>query len=169
MTNGLGSSRESVACDWAEMAKPSCPCCCQTQVPGPDAQKPDKLCIVFGAEEGLFIAGSSKQKGMAPYSKGGEELPELPEEFHGQRSLVDYSPWDSPGQNTGVDSLSLLQGNLPNPGIKPRSPTLHADSLPAEPQGKPKNTGVGSLSVLQQIFPTQESNQGLLHCRWILY
>ena len=28
---------------------------------------------------------------------------------------------------------------------------------------------VGSLSLLQGIFPTQESNQGLLHCRWILY
>ena len=35
---------------------------------------------------------------------------------------------------------------LPNPGIKPRSPALQSDSLPAEPQGKPKNTGVGSLS-----------------------
>ena len=43
---------------------------------------------------------------------------------HGQ-----YSPWNSPGQNTGVGSLSLLQG----------------------------------------IFLTQELNQGLLHCRWILY
>ena len=43
--------------------------------------------------------------------------------------------------------------------------TLQADSLPAEPQGKPKNTGVGSLSLLQQVFPTQESNWGLLHCR----
>ena len=40
-----------------------------------------------------------------------------------------YSPWNSPGQNTEVDSLSLLQG----------------------------------------IFPTQGSNPGLLHCRWILY
>ena len=40
-----------------------------------------------------------------------------------------YSPWNSPGHNTGGDSLSLLQG----------------------------------------IFPTQESNPGLLHCRWILY
>ena len=40
-----------------------------------------------------------------------------------------YSPWNSPGQNTGVGSLSLLQG----------------------------------------IFPTQESNRGLLHCRQILY
>ena len=40
-----------------------------------------------------------------------------------------------------------------------------ADSLPAEPQEKPKNTGVGSLSLLQWIFLTQESNRGLLHCR----
>ena len=40
-----------------------------------------------------------------------------------------YSPWDSPGQSTGVGSLSLLQG----------------------------------------IFPTQGSNPGLPHCRWILY
>ena len=60
-------------------------------------------------------------------------------------------------------------GDLPNPGIKPRSPTLQADSLPAEPQGKSKNTGVGRLPLLQQIFPTQKLNQSLLHCRWILY
>ena len=82
-----------------------------------------------------------------------------------------YHPWNSPGQNTGVGSLSLLptQGDLPNPRIKPRFPTLQPDSLPAEPQGKPKNTRVGSLSLLQQIFLTQRSNRGLLHCRQILY
>ena len=60
-------------------------------------------------------------------------------------------------------------GDLPNPGIKPRSPTLQVDSLPSELPGKPKNTGVGSLSLLQIIFPTQKSNPGLLHCRKILY
>ena len=32
-----------------------------------------------------------------------------------------------------------------------------------------QNTGVGSLSLLQRIFPAQGSNPGLLHCRWILY
>ena len=48
-------------------------------------------------------------------------------------------------------------GDLPNPGMENRSPALQADSLPAEPQGKPKNTGVGSLSLLQGIFLTQES------------
>ena len=58
--------------------------------------------------------------------------------------------------------------DLPNPGIEPRSPALHVESSPAEPQEKPKNTGVGSLSLLQEIFLTQESNPGLLHCRWIL-
>ena len=46
---------------------------------------------------------------------------------------------------------------------------MQADSLPAEPQGKPKNTGVGSLSLLQGIFITQVLNQSLLHYRWILY
>ena len=59
--------------------------------------------------------------------------------------------------------------DLPNPEIEPRSPTFQADSLPAELQEKPKNTGVGSLSLLQQIFPTQESDRGLLLCRRILY
>ena len=81
-----------------------------------------------------------------------------------------YSPCNSPGQNTGVGSLSFsFPGDLPNPGIQPRSPTLKADSSPAEPQGKPRNTGLGSLSSLQRIFPTQDSNRGLLHCRRILY
>ena len=77
-----------------------------------------------------------------------------------------YSPWNFPSQNIGVGSLSLPGIE---PRIEPRSPTLQEDSLLAEPQGKPQNTGVDSLSLLQQIFPTQESNQGLLHCRRILY
>ena len=55
-------------------------------------------------------------------------------------------------------------GDFPNPEIESRSPTLQVDSLPSEPQGKPKNTGVGSLSLLQGIFLTQELNQGLLYC-----
>ena len=60
-------------------------------------------------------------------------------------------------------------GDLPSPGIVRRSPTLQADSLSAELQRKWKNTGVGSLSLLQGIFPTQELNWALLHCRQILY
>ena len=96
-----------------------------------------------------------------------------------QKSLCHVWPFGTPwtiqtlnslGQNTGVGSLSLLQGIFPTQGLNPGHPhSLRADSLPAEPQGRPKNTGVGSLSLLQQIFSTQESNWGLLHCRQILY
>ena len=85
-------------------------------------------------------------------------------------------------------------GDRPDPGIEPRSPTLEAGALPSEPPGNPcvkwtvspsvvsdsaipwtawnspgQNTGMGSLSLFQEIFPTQGSNPGLPHCRWILY
>ena len=64
---------------------------------------------------------------------------------------------------------SPLLGDLPNPGIKPRSSGMQVDSLPSEPAGKPKNIGVVSLSLLHGSFPTQGLNRGLLHCRRILY
>ena len=46
---------------------------------------------------------------------------------------------------------------------------LQMDSLPSEPPGKLMNSQVGSQSLLQGIFPTQELNSDLLHCRHILY
>ena len=67
------------------------------------------------------------------------------------------------------EQLFPSPGDPPNPGIEPRSSTLQGDSLSAQPQGKPKNTGVGSLYLLQGIFQTQELNWGLPHCRRILY
>ena len=56
-------------------------------------------------------------------------------------------PWNSPGWNTGVGSLSFSRGSS-----QPRDQaqvSRIADSSPAEPQWKPENTGVGSLSLLQ--------------------
>ena len=54
-------------------------------------------------------------------------------------------------------------GDLPNTGIEPRSPTLQVDSLPAEPQGKPKNTGVGikpgSPALQADSLPTELSGK----------
>ena len=47
--------------------------------------------------------------------------------------------------------------------------SLQIDSLPSEKLGKSKNTGVGSLSILQGIFLTQEWDQFPLYCIWILY
>ena len=67
-----------------------------------------------------------------------------------------------------AEYCSLLQRIFPTQGSNPGFPHCKEDSLPAEPPGKPKNTGVGSLSLLQGIFLTQESNRGLLHCRQIL-
>ena len=57
--------------------------------------------------------------------------------------------------------------------IEPMSPILQVDSSPAKPQGKPKNIGKDSLSLLQQIFPTQESNQvsyiaGRFFTKWVI-
>ena len=77
-------------------------------------------------------------------------------------------PWGFPRQEYWSGVPCPPPGDLPNPGFKPRSPTLQVDSLLPEPRGKPKNTGVGNLSLLQRIFPTQESKQDLLHCRWIV-
>ena len=83
-------------------------------------------------------------------------------------NLMEYSPRNSPGQNTRVGSLSLLQGSS-QPRDQTQVSRIAGRFFPAEPQGNPKNTGVGSLSLLQKIFLTQESTRGLLHCRWILY
>ena len=54
-----------------------------------------------------------------------------------------YSPWNSPGQNAGVGSLSLLRGSSQprDQTFTARSPTLQADSLPAESQGEMKTCG----------------------------
>ena len=59
--------------------------------------------------------------------------------------------------------------DLPNQGSN--SDLLIASGFfsPFEPPGKPKNTGVGSLFLLQESFPTQKANQGLLLCRQVLY
>ena len=144
-----------------------------------------------------------------------------------------YSPWNSPGQNTGVSSLSLLQGIFPTQGSIPGLPhcrwilyqlshhgsqrildwvtyvfsrgsswprnwtgvfciaggfftnwatreahkmlvKVAQSSLTLQPHGlyspwnsPGQNTGLGSLFLLQGIFPTQGLNPDLPHCRWI--
>ena len=55
------------------------------------------------------------------------------------------------------ESCSVVSDSLRSHGLY--SPWISLD----------QNTRVGSLSLLQGIFPTQRSNPGLLHCRWILY
>ena len=80
-----------------------------------------------------------------------------------------YSPWNSPGQNIGLGSLSLLQVVFPtqesNQGLLYCRWILNQLSY----QGSPKNTGVGCDFFLQGIFPTQGLNPHLLHFMGILY
>ena len=52
---------------------------------------------------------------------------------HGLQPAKLFYPWTFPGNNAGVGCHSLLHGDLPDPGIKPGSPPLQADSLPSEP------------------------------------
>ena len=56
-----------------------------------------------------------------------------------------------------------------SPGLQGDQTQISKVAEPAAPQGKLKNTGVGSLSLLQQIVPKHELNNGVLHCRQILY
>ena len=57
-------------------------------------------------------------------------------------------------------AFPFLQGGLPNPGIEPGSPALQVDSLPAEPQGKPKNPGVGKPNPSPVDLPNPEIEPG---------
>ena len=94
-------------------------------------------------------------------------------------------PWDSPGKNTGVSCHFLLQCMKWKVKVKSLSRVWpSATPWTAAHQAPPSmgfsrqeyyivhgilQAGVGSLSLLQGIFPTQGSNPYLPHCRWILY
>ena len=69
-----------------------------------------------------------------------------------------YSPWNSPGQNTGVGTHSLLQGIFPTHGSSPGLPHCRQILYQLSHQGSPGILEWGSLSFLQQIFLTQDSN-----------
>ena len=82
------------------------------------------------------------------------------------------------GGPLGKDSLlETVEEKCLNPKYQMRSevkvtqlcPTLWPNGLYSPWNSPGQNTRVGSLFLLQGIFPTQELNQGLLHCRWILH
>ena len=65
---------------------------------------------------------------------------------------------------------TLLPSNHLRKAPQVTFPKLRSDSAtPASVNSQGQNPGVGSLSLLQWIFPTQGSNSGLPHCRQILY
>ena len=80
-----------------------------------------------------------------------------------------YSPWNSPGQNTGVGSLSLLQGTFPTQGSNPALPHCRRILHQLSHKGSPRILKWVVYPFSSASFLTQEFNQGLLHCRRILY
>ena len=70
-----------------------------------------------------------------------------------------------PGFNPWVGKMPWRREKLPTPVFWPGE--FHGLYSPGNSPGQ--KTGVGRLSLLQGIFPTQGANLGLLHCRWILY
>ena len=75
---------------------------------------------------------------------------------HGLQPVRLLCLWSSPGKNTGVGSPSFLQGNLPNPGIKPRSPALKADSLPLHHQWYRDTKPAFSWGQVFRVIPAPE-------------
>ena len=88
------------------------------------------------------------------------------EETHPQAILQKNSNHNNPG--------ITVKSSLPLQMLESESHSVMSVSLRPHRLYSPWNslgqsTGVGSLSLLQEIFPTQELNLGLLHCRQILY
>ena len=70
--------------------------------------------------------------------------------------------------------MEMEPGRLQSESERKWKSLSRVDSLPPHGLYSPwnypgQNTRVGSLSLLQGIFPTQGSNPGLPHCRWIPY
>ena len=97
----------------------------------------------------------------------------LQEVFEESINRVKYPSWNP------SSSLLIKQVIFTNPEVfmllmkvkvkvTQSCPTL-CDPMDSPWSSPDQNTGVGSLSLLQEIFPTQGSNLGLPHCRWILY
>ena len=80
-----------------------------------------------------------------------------------------YSPWNSPGQNSGVGSLSLLQGIFPTQGSNPGLPHCRQILYQLRHKGSSRILEWVAYSFSRGISPTQELNRGLLRCGWILY
>ena len=80
------------------------------------------------------------------------------------------SPLGQCGTKCALQSLRFIWKPVKNADSQIfQSPLLHSHGLYRPWNSPGQNTRVGSLSLLQGIFPTQESNQGLLHCRRVLY
>ena len=80
-----------------------------------------------------------------------------------------YSPWNSPGQNTGVVNLSLLQGIFPSQRLNPGLSHCRQILYQLSHKGSPRIPERVAYPVSRGSSRTRNMNCGHLHCRWILY
>ena len=146
---------------------------------------PSHIHTVIISRESIFLGGTSGKEpacqcrrfkrhgfdpwvGMIPWRRAWQPTSAfLPGKFHGQGSLAGYSPWGCKESDT-TEQLSPHTRISCNNWCVNRS--VMSDSLQFHGHRSPwnspdKNTGVGCHSLLQGIFP----DQGLLHCRQIVY
>ena len=80
-----------------------------------------------------------------------------------------YSPWNSPGQNTGVSNLSLLQGIFPTQGLNPSFPHCRQIFYQLSHKGSPRILEWVTYPFSSRSSQLRNQNWGLLHYRQILY
>ena len=80
-----------------------------------------------------------------------------------------YSPWNSPGHNTGVGSLSLLQWIFPTQGLNPALPYCRRILYQLSHKGSPRILEWVAYPFFSRSSRPRNQTGGLLHCRWILY
>ena len=140
-----------------------------------------RLIILFAAEDGEAVYSPKEKKKKTRswlWLKSWTYYKKVKRESHSvvSNSLRPhelYSPWNSPGQNTGVGSLSLLQGISPTQGSNPYLPHCRWILYELSYQGSPRILEWVAYPFSSGSFRprnwTQESNWGLLHCKLILY
>ena len=104
-----GSSRESpgTGLRWPSLLAPTV---VKPKFLGPMHKSQTSCASSLEQRKVYLLQGQARRREWQPAPMGSEELPELPEEFHGQRSLSDYSPWDCKESNMAEQLTLLMRG-----------------------------------------------------------
>ena len=114
---------------------------------------PSSLCLDFQPPHQWECKGKESRSGMSSSLRP-----------HGI-----YNPWNSPGQNAGVGSLSLLQGIFPTQGLKPGFPHCRRILYQLSHKRSPRILELVAYPFSNRSSQPRELDWCLLYCRWIPY
>ena len=119
---------------------------------------PGKLGLELNKQEKIFLGRTNISKKRKKKKKNNDGVVKK-EWLTGDKGF----PGDSAGKETICDAgdLGLIRGLGRASG--------EGKGYPLQWNSPGQNNGEHRLSLLQHIFPTQETNWNLLHCRWILH